>query len=406
MDSDSATCSQRVALYSHDAMGLGHLRRNLAIAQSLVDASPTTTVLILAGAREAGSLALPPRTDCVTLPALGKAVGGDYHARDLGVSLARLVRMRAHAIHSVLDTFAPDVLIVDKKPLGAFREVEPALRSLRRKGRTRTILGLRDVLDEPSVVDREWRSIGGNEVVRELYDAVWIYGSPSIYDALHEYGLQEPLGDLAHFTGYLGRKAPSAAQTSALRARLALPEGRIALGLVGGGQDGWPLAQAFADASFPSDMTGVLVTGPFMPADAKTRLAALAGGRPDLRVHEFVGDADVLLHCADRVVTMGGYNSVCEALGARKRVLIVPRVHPRREQWIRAERLRELGLVDVLAPNRLDSGALSRWISDDRAAPDFSSLDLGGLARIPALLADLLAKEPLAAAAEGWEATA
>lgn len=404
MHSDSADRPLRVALYSHDAMGLGHLRRNLAIAKSLVDASPDTTVLILAGAREAGSLPLPPRTDCVTLPALGKADGGDYHARDLAISLARLVRMRAHAIHSVLDTFAPDALIVDKKPLGAFREVEPALRSLRRKGGTRTILGLRDVLDEPSVVDREWRSIGGNEVVRELYDAVWIYGSSAIYDPLHEYGLREPLGRLAQFTGYLGRTAPATAQTNALRSRLALPEGRIALCQVGGGQDGEPLARAFAGAPFPSDMTGVLVTGPFMPADAKARIAALAAGRQDLRVHEFLGDADVLLHCADRVVTMGGYNSVCEALGARKRTLIVPRVHPRREQWIRAERLRELGLVDVLAPHQLDAARLGAWLGDDRPTPDASSLDLGGLARIPGLLADLLAKEP--AADDRWEVTA
>jgi hypothetical protein len=60
---------------------------------------------------------------------------------------------------------------------------------------------------------------------------------------------------------------------------------------------------------------------------------------------------------------MGGYNATIEALSFGKPTLIVPRVRPRLEQWIRAERLRVLGLVDVLHPDELSPDRLSRWLA-------------------------------------------
>jgi predicted glycosyltransferase len=46
---------------------------------------------------------------------------------------------------------------------------------------------------------------------------------------------------------------------------------------------------------------------------------------------------------------MGGYNTFCEILSFNKRALVVPRTEPRMEQYIRATRAAQLGLVSVLA---------------------------------------------------------
>jgi len=48
------------------------------------------------------------------------------------------------------------------------------------------------------------------------------------------------------------------------------------------------------------------------------------------------------------VVAMGGYNTFCEVLSLDKRALIVPRTEPRLEQYIRASRAADLGLVSML----------------------------------------------------------
>ena len=140
--------SRRVALYSHDTMGLGHARRNLLIAQALATGASPPTILLIAGVREVTAFPLPPGTDQLTLPALGKSADGRYHARSLGLSLAEIVSLRQRTIAAALEAFEPDVLIVDNVPRGAVRELDPALAQLRRSGRTRCVLGLRDVLDE------------------------------------------------------------------------------------------------------------------------------------------------------------------------------------------------------------------------------------------------------------------
>jgi predicted glycosyltransferase len=49
---------------------------------------------------------------------------------------------------------------------------------------------------------------------------------------------------------------------------------------------------------------------------------------------------------------MGGYNTFCEVLSFDKRAVIVPRTVPRLEQWIRASRAEELGLVRMLDETR------------------------------------------------------
>src|SRR6476620_3287959 len=51
---------------------------------------------------------------------------------------------------------------------------------------------------------------------------------------------------------------------------------------------------------------------------------------------------------AAAVVAMGGYNTFCEVLSLDKRALIVPRTEPRLEQFIRASRAAQLGLVSML----------------------------------------------------------
>src|SRR5918992_6003403 len=103
----------RIALYSHDTMGLGHLRRNLLVAQTLCASSLNAVVLMIAGAREAAAFAMPAGVDCLTLPALSKNGSGEYGTRHMPIALQELVTLRAGAIQGALEAFQPDVLIVD-----------------------------------------------------------------------------------------------------------------------------------------------------------------------------------------------------------------------------------------------------------------------------------------------------
>jgi predicted glycosyltransferase len=356
------------------------------------------SILLLSGAREAGSFETPPGVDCLTLPRLNKDKEGRYKARQLGIALIDLVNLRATAIAAALDSFKPDVFIVDKVPRGALRELDPALKMLRARGCTRCVLGLREVLDDPIAVRKEWDDLANNETIREYYDAVWVYGDPRFYDPVAEYQMPSDVAAKTHYTGYFDQRRRLKFVSGPVedpRKELGLPTGRLVLGMTGGGQDGAELAQAFVRADFPPSTNAVLITGPFMPAAVQSRLHRLVAGRSRFRVLDFVTEPDLLLRHADRVIAMGGYNTVSEVLSFEKQALLVPRVIPRREQLIRVQRLHELGLVDMLLPDDVTPAAISVWLAhESRARPCVRGrLDFNGLTRLPRLLDELLTGE-------------
>jgi predicted glycosyltransferase len=370
----------RIALYSHDALGLGHLRRNLAIARALTGRGAST--LLVTGVREAGAFPAPDGVDYLTLPGYAKGGDGEYRSRFLNVTTQRLATLRAETMRVALQAFEPDVLIVDKHPLGLGGELVPALDALR--GRTRCILGLRDVLDRPDRVRREWVAAGSEEAVRERFAEVWIYGDPRVYDLVEQCSLGPAVRERARYTGYLGSDpaAPPPAESRTSR--------RLALCMVGGGEDGYALAEAFARAPMPPATDGMVVAGPRMPAAERRTLRRKAGRH--VEVVDFLPAPDRVIDRADAVVSMGGYNTVCELLAREKRTLIVPRVAPRLEQLIRSRCLGRHEVLDVVHPTNANPATVGDWLAQrPRRASARACIDLDGLRRLPAMLDSVVA---------------
>ena len=387
----------RVALYSHDTMGLGHLRRNLVIAGALADSELSATNLLITGAHEANFFALPARADFLTLPRLHKNSTGAYSAGKLDISIDDLISLRTDSICSALNSFRPDVLIVDKVPLGAFGELLPALKFLRKRTNVKCVLGIRDVLDEPQTVRAESDSWIVQDAIDKYYDDIWVYGDQRVYDPILEYNWPESVAAKVKFTGYLDQSSRlSAYEDSPIPVPInqESADRRLIVCTLGGGQDGFQLAKAFVESLPAEGVTGILLTGPFMPKAEAAYINQIAANCPHLVVKEFSSEADHLIARADSVVTMGGYNSVCSVLSFGKRALVVPRVVPRLEQWIRAERLSRLGVIDVLHPDQLATSALRDWMSQAVPCRSRASeiIDMQGLPRLEQYCANLLSR--------------
>ncbi|MEZ4703453.1 MAG: hypothetical protein R2834_24195 [Rhodothermales bacterium] len=384
---------KRIALYSHDTCGLGHMRRNLLIAQTLVAAFPGVDILMLTGAREATAFHLPAGVDTLALPAFHKVEGGAYKPRGFNLDLEDLVSFRSSTLRTALQSFRPDVLIVDKVPRGTMGELEEALAYLKSKTHTRIVLGLRDVLDEPEVVAREWEKEDNFRAVRAYYDAVWVYGDAYVYPADEIYGFPSEMVDRLMYTGYLDPKVRWAADGDRRPENdPKLPDGPFYLCAVGGGQDGFRLAELFAQATFPEGVTGLIITGPHMPKPAMDRLEAICQDRPHVRIERFHAEPTLLYQRAERIVSMGGYNTIMELISMGKRPLVLPRIEPRREQMIRAEAFGRRGLLDVLDPLTAMPDTISAWFSSEALPVPVvhDVLDMNGLDRLPRLVTDLL----------------
>jgi predicted glycosyltransferase len=388
-------------------MGLGHIRRNVLIARAIAHSPVPASILLIAGAREASAFSLPHGVDCLALPALYKEADGEYQTRSLDVPLEKLIDLRSATITAAVEAFAPDVFLVDKVARGALRELEPALALLRDRGHARCVLGLRDVLDEPAATRREWNDRGTEEAIRDYYDSVWVYGDARVFDLVQEYALSPEVAGKVCYTGYVAR--PKRTTFSEIDGAELMPflgeSERLFLCLVGGGQDGPDLAQTFAQVDFPKGTKGVILTGPFMPVDVLERLYRMTRNRPQLRVIKFVTDPDILLSLADRVVAMGGYNTVCEVLSFEKPALIVPRIRPRQEQLIRARRLKDLGLIDMVHPDELRPETLAAWLARDLEPPwgVQQRVNVNGAANLPRMLEEVLAGQAVGRKANHFE---
>lgn len=385
----------RIALYSPGMVGLGHMRRNLLLVRKFAAKYPAGSFLMITEAREAGIFDFPENVDCISLPALRKDANGNCSPRRLNIELHDLVRLRRDVIHAALAEFRPDVFIVDHLPRGALGELTSTLEMLKDRGRTRMVLGLRDILEEHETVRAEWTRSGHGETIEDFYDAIWIYGDPAVFNLLEEYNLGPAVRRRALFTGYLNpippRDAEGAGDADTLAVRM-LGDSRFVLCQVGGGQDGKRIADAFVEAEMPKDVAGVLLTGPFMPATQRNDLCRRANRQPSqMHVLDLISEPAGLLARADRVITMGGYNSVCEVVSHNKRALIIPRTAPRREQIIRAQRLSDLGIVEWLDPEALSPSSISEWLTrsedQDRAR---HRMDMRGLDRAARYLEQVL----------------
>lgn len=340
----------RVLIYSHDTFGLGHLRRCRAIAHALVEHNKSLSVLILTGSPIIGSFDFRARVDFVRVPGVIKLRNGDYTSLSLLIDTEQTLAMRASIIHHTAEIFDPDILIVDKEPLGLRGEVEDTLLMLKERG-VPLILGLRDVMDEPALLAPEWERKNVLPALRDLYDDIWVYGLPQVCDPLAGIELPRSVRRKMTFTGYLRRNLPPA---QAAATPLQKIDGPYILVTTGGGGDGeavidWVLKAYELDPGLP--YPSLLVLGPFMQSERQAEFLARAARLPKVEVITFDSQLEQLMARAIGVVAMGGYNTFCEILSFDKRALIVPRTTPRMEQFIRGSRAAELGLVRMLPEN-------------------------------------------------------
>jgi predicted glycosyltransferase len=345
-------------MYSHDTFGLGHLRRCRTIAHALVDQFKGVHVLIISGSQIAGAFEFKARVDFVKIPSVIKLYNGEYTSISRHIDIQETLEWRKAIIQSTAASFDPDLLIVDKEPLGLRGELIPTLEMLKSRG-CRLVVGLRDVMDGADELRAEW---SGRDVLGQMaryFDDVWVYGPAGFHNPLAGLNIPHSMKRRLSYTGFLRREMP----TQRLNDIEDLPQDYV-LVTAGGGGDGAPMMRAVIAAHRllgPDRRPLLVVLGPFMSTDDREDIRRAAQGLADIRIIDFHARHELLLQGAAAVVSMAGYNTFCEILSLNKRTLLIPRTSPRQEQRIRAERAAALGLADVMLPDDMhDAPELAR----------------------------------------------
>jgi predicted glycosyltransferase len=404
VDASCSDTGSKIAIYTHDTFGLGHVRRCLHIVGAICRRDPSAAVLLITGSPALHALgALPANADYLKIPTIAKT--GDPRKRPphLPIAASDLIRVRKHVVRAALESLQPDVVLVDNFPLGSSRELLPTLERLRARN-IPAVLGLRDIVDRPETVRRDWERSGVYDVLERLYDRILVYGAREVLDVEEAYALPLAVASKVHYCGYVTAPGSPRRPREEVLAELGL-EPPLVLATVGGGGDGVPLLSAFLRAARRLDHVSALaVTGPLMSAVDREEMRALALGHRRIVVKEHLVDLPSYFAAADLVVAMGGYNTAAELVAIGRRTLMMPRnwrygeyqrgtdAGSEWEQLLRAQALERLGAVEVLDPDAIDSSYLATRIqaalADTRQAP-VTALDLGGVERVVESLLDL-----------------
>ncbi|TMQ01846.1 MAG: glycosyltransferase [Verrucomicrobia bacterium] len=362
-------------LYAQDTRGLGHINRTLTIARHFLNAYQTWVAYIATKSPIGYPFVLPERCDYIKLPTRLRP-GTKPPTQDSEQAAKQYFRrIRGQILREAVLGLAPGLVLVDHEPLGSAGEFREGLYALKAQfPATRFVFGLRDIMDDAGRIRALWDELGVYDALENLYDGIAVYGSRRLYDVAEAYAIPPSVHPKLTYCGYIVRDVPII-DAIAVRREHGLPEcGPLVMATVGGGSDGYPVLEAARGAlerlrSKLPELVAIMVTGPFMPAEQQAALKARATDRCRVLAH---ADTFQLMMAADAVVSMGGYNSVCEALSVARPLVIVPRATHKIEQQIRAETLAAHGLARLVHPKELNDQSLAQaleWAlrSDQRA---------------------------------------
>lgn len=390
----------RLIVYSHDAFGLGNIRRMLAICQYLLDTLPDLSILLISGSPVVHSFRMPQGLDYIKLPCLGRNESGELSAKYLEEDPQEVTKLRSEIIRTAIIHFEPDLILVDKKPYGLRGELESTLTYLKQHlPKTKLVLLLRDIIDAPEATTQEWHQNDYYHALKRYYDQILVVGMPEIFDVNQEYQFPPCLANKTKFCGYIrreyGYKPPQL-----IRQELNLnSDEKLVLVTLGGGGDGYQLVETYLQGltqfSLPDNIKTLIISGPEMPQDRRQKLSQIIQQFPQVQMSEFTDDLASYMGAADAVVCMGGYNTICEVLSLGKKAVVIPRINPVQEQWIRAKKMADLGLFKTihpqeLTPQSLINAVLEQLTSKTSSFPTLFRLDLDALPRISYYLSTLV----------------
>lgn len=386
---------KRILFYSHDTFGLGHINRVLSISKYLYKQG-NVNILIVSGSSMLAKLNIPAGIDYIKLPSVAK-VGDDlYISKYLNIGINQIIRMRSKILFHAAKSFRPDAFVVDNVPLGLKNEAQPALEFLKKQNNScRILLTMRDILDDPDKIKTNWRNNSIYEALKNVYDSILVFGLKQVYDIVDQYEIPEPAASKVTFCGYIDKSGVTSARES-IRNILNINGHRLILVTAGGGGDGDNLVENYlrmVDSGKKNGFKSLIVLGPDFPIKKRKDILSLYKNHESIFITDFIPCLPEFMNAADLVVSMGGYNTVCEIMSLNKKAVIVPRVKPRKEQLIRAQYLSPFVPFKYIHPEEVNPLILRKEIDNLFSLKQENShrIDLNGLQRSAGIFQEMLA---------------
>ena len=355
----------KIMQYCQHVLGVGHFFRSMEIAAAF----NRHEVLFVEGGEPLAGFLPPSHVERVFLPPI--MMDSEFSRIEAQGNIDEVKTQRKTLLEKVFRNFAPHVLIIELFPFGRkfFQfELLPLLRIIRNERvAVKVVCSLRDILvEKQDQASYEQRVL---DILNTHFDLLLIHSDPRLISLDETFSQMNHIRISTEYTGFVVRKIPTApaAQTDGLI---------VASG--GGSQVGTDLLAAAIRAvqTLPDKhlkLRGFL--SPFADKDERNLVTRLASRDQRTNLVPFSPDFLNELARADLSVSMAGYNTCMDILSTNVRALVYP-FPQNREQTMRARKLQELGVLEVLESLEVEylAAAISSRLQEKREQPPTGSI--------------------------------
>jgi predicted glycosyltransferase len=368
-------------LYCQHSLGLGHFVRSLALAEAVAE---HFDLIFFNGGPVPQGFELPANIRFEHLPPLRLQEDGSILGEG---DTAALLALRRDRMLAAAGDVRPALLIVELYPFGRKKfavEIEPLIDLVRARG-GRISCSVRDVLVNARV-DQARHDDRAAATLNEQFDCVLVHTDPNLFALSESFRPSVPLRTEVVHTGYITRNTRQEPRVNI--------DG-FTLVAAGGGAVGHALYRAAIEAQpqlwAERGWAMTLVAGPLYPEEDWRDLRAQAEGREGLTLLRSVPSMAPLLAQAGRFVGQCGYNSALEVCQAGLPALFVPFARGQEsEQMMRAEKLKSMGLADIVLESGISGVALAEHLLALTPPRQTAQLDLSGAQTSARLLKEMV----------------
>ncbi|MEM8805623.1 MAG: glycosyltransferase [Cyanobacteria bacterium P01_G01_bin.38] len=361
---------KKIMIYCQHLAGMGHLVRSAEIIRNLVK---DFRVCFINGGQPVPQFELPTDAEVIYLPGLWQD-GKTLRPVEESKSLDEVKLERQQKLLGAFERFGPDCLITECFPFSKLKmkfELMPLLKQIRASPQPiRVVCSLRDLIMTQPMEAEAWlrRADRICELINRYYDAVFFHGDANFLRLEDCFPRVNALQCEVIYTGYVAQSPPRQQLLTIDDIAGLSDQAPIIVASVGGGRHGYELLRAVIAVgpllakTHPHQIYAF--AGPFMPAEDFAQLQQAAAGSPNVTLRRFTSRLIDYLQKADLSVSLGGYNTTMNLLKTGVRSLILPSLSKdqNNEQHIRAQKLAERGVLDLLVPADLAPDRLVKAI--------------------------------------------
>ena len=351
--------------YCQYIRGIGHLVRTVELIRYLLN---TFEVCLITGGESISGFQFPESIKIVYLP----AIKGDEQNNELKLktvdptlNIEDCKQIRTQIILDTVNNFKPDLLVIEHFPFGSMFSFEliPLLEFIRAKHQaTKIICSLRDVV---LIKQGDINDLIICNTLNQYFDLLLIHGDPNFIKLDESFSRFDDIKCPVKYTGYVTRQINKHDQQLNSIKNRGYTQILVS---IGGGRVGYNLLESLIYSSpalsLKIEHKILIFTGPFMPEEQFIQLQHLSSRLSHIEIYRYTPNLIHYMYESDISISMAGYNTIADILVTRipSLLFIFDFQYQDDEQKIRAEKLEQFGIVDIIRSDELQSDLIANKI--------------------------------------------